>query len=120
MTHEDVLVLGELEARCLGRGRAGRVDRGEHRLELAAVDAAVGVDVVDQRLVRGLVVAEVVVEADASQRLGVDVGDADLDRVVGDARRRPGAEGFVVSDPPLVSRSSSVPSRCTRPAAALW
>ena len=60
---EHVLVLGQLDALRLGRRRAGRVDRGEDRLELAAVDAAVGVDVVEQRLVHGLVVAEVVVEA---------------------------------------------------------
>ena len=60
---EDVLVLGQLDALLLGRRRVGRVDRGEDRLDLAAVDAAVGVDLVEQGLVARLVLAEVVVEA---------------------------------------------------------
>ncbi len=82
---EDVVVLGELQAGGLGAGGVGRVDRREHGLDLAAVDAAVGVDVGHERLVDRYVRAEVVVEPDRLERLGVDVGDADLDGVVGDA-----------------------------------
>ena len=87
---EDVVVFGELDARGVGRRGPGRVDRREDELELPPVDAAVGVDVIGQRLIGGLVVAQVEVEADCGQRRRVDVVDADLDRVVGDAGRRPG------------------------------
>ena len=87
---EDVLVLGELDALGLARRGDRRVDRREDRLDLAAVDAAVGVDVVEQGLVDGPVVAEVEVEARRDQRLHVDEGDPDLDRVIGDARCRSG------------------------------
>ena len=68
---------------------ADRVHRGEHRLDRASVDAAVGVDVVDHRAV-GEFVVTVVQAGDVADRLEIDVRDADLDRVVGDAGCRPG------------------------------
>ena len=83
---EDLVVLGELEARLLRALGADGVDRREDRFDLAAVDATPGVDVVDHGVERGLVVT-VVDAGDVRDRLEVDVADAQLDRVVGDARR---------------------------------
>ncbi len=82
---EDPEVLGQ--AGCRPRPTEsvpiGR-DRGELQLELAAVDATRRVDVVGDRLVGRLVVAVVDVD-DVAERLEVDVGHAERDRVVGDA-----------------------------------
>ena len=81
---------------CAHAASAGSVPTGliadDDRLDRAPVDAAVGVDVVDEDLVRRLVVA-VVEGGDVAERLEVDVLDADLDRVVGHARRRAGGHG---------------------------
>ena len=84
---EDLLVLGQLHTRFLrGRG-ADRVDRREDGHDLAAVDAALLVQLVDDRVVGGLVVAVADV-GDVADRIEVDVGDAELDVVLRHARRR--------------------------------
>ena len=84
---EHLLVLGELQARFLRRRGAERVDLGERRNELAAADAATLVEVVDHGVVALLVVAVTDV-GDTPDRLEVDVGDTELDLVLGHTRRR--------------------------------
>ena len=85
---EDVLVLGQADTGLLGRRRTVRVDGSEHRLDLSAVDPTVLVDLIEQGVVAALDVTEVELEADGLERLDVDIGDTDLDGVVGDPRRR--------------------------------
>ena len=84
---EDLLVLRQLHARLLRGRSADRVDRREDGHELAAVDATLLVQLVDDRVVRGLVVAVADV-GDVADRVEVDVGDAELDVVLRHARRR--------------------------------
>ena len=111
---EDLLVSAELEAHLLGRV-ADRVDRLDHEIDLPPVDPALVVDLLDERLVALLVLAEPDVDAGCLHRGFVHEGHTDLDRGRRDARRRepPPADRAWCSD--RCRRLPSSRCSCCRP-----
>jgi hypothetical protein len=76
---EHFVVFGQLRARRRGCGSSERIHGGEHGDDLAAVDSALGVDLIEQGLVGHLVVAGIDVD-DVTYCGYVSVGNSDLDR----------------------------------------